>query len=379
MKTPDIEVQPLDCSGICLHLSPDAFVVWEDLVGCRHPHSSRHKLTPSKIWTRGQTKECRGVIATPFVVDAFTVAFDSTIAAETAAQHSTASCNTTYPSLEHAQQSTNPIAGLVVHHPDISKTTTSPYFSLARLAATSTNTDWYQTNLPLPTNPEDTKAKPAWVTEISQLLETTQPFSQAYRYHNPEGSLKSESDAEDEENEEEDDGSMDEDEEDYDEYDSDEGVGKATFVEDLSDPLDGMEKLHTNRIRIWGMTSSPGAGVTAVFVTLNSAIKPERHTFAGLRCKVLFGQTLEEVDQAFLSTRKLSTEARVFEWLYGGGPPVPGVGTQDKLPAADDPKRLKLRESFQHIAAKEVCVFCGMGLETQGTLSRCQKGHVFGK
>lgn len=338
------------------------------------------QLTPQKIWTKGLSKECRGVIATPFVVEAFTVTFDSTIAPETSTRHSTASCNTTYPSQEHAQQSSNPIAGLVVHHPDISKTTSSPYFSLARLAATATNTDWYQTNLPLPTNPEEAEVKPAWVTEVSQLLESTQPFSYAYRYHNPDGSLKSESDGEDEDNEEdEEDEDEDEEDDDYDEDDSDEDVGKATFVEDLSDPLEGMERLHTNRIRIWGMSSSPGVGVTAVFVTLNSAIKPERHTFAGLRCKVLFGKTLQKVDQAFLSTRKLSTEARVFEYLYGDGPPVSGVGAEEELSAENDPKRQKLREAFRHIAASQACVFCGMILETQGKLSRCQKGHVFGK
>ena len=32
METPEIDVSPVDSSGICLFLGSDAFVQWEDLV-----------------------------------------------------------------------------------------------------------------------------------------------------------------------------------------------------------------------------------------------------------------------------------------------------------------------------------------------------------
>ncbi|KAI1876696.1 uncharacterized protein JN550_000768 [Neoarthrinium moseri] len=364
MKTPEIEVQPVDCTGICLHLAPDAFVVWEDL-----------------IWTKGSSKECRGIIATPFAVESFNVGFDTTAAPETTAKHSTLDCNSTYPPQEMADQNFNPITGLVIHPPDISKTTDSPYFSLTRLSATPTNTDWYQTNLPLPPNPEDTSAKPQLIFQISEILEATQPFSLAYRHHNQGGSAASGSDAEgseDEENEEEEEDPEDEDDEDFD-YDSEEEgeEGNATLVQELNDPLDGMEKVHVNRIRIWGMSSTPGGGVTAIFITVNNAIKPERHTFAGLRCKVLFGRSTNIVDEAFLSTRKLSTEARAFEWMYGGGPRVPGVAQPNEVPAEASSKHQKLRDTLRPVAEKQVCVFCGAALTVLGNVSKCTKGHVF--
>ncbi|KAK6079690.1 hypothetical protein SCUP515_03946 [Seiridium cupressi] len=360
-KTPDVEVQMYDCSGICLHLAPDAFVTWEDLV-----------------WTKGQSKECRGIIATPFTVQSFSVGFDSAVDEDTFAKHPTSECGTTYPSQEHAKNVSNPITGLSVHPPDISRSTESPYFSLSRLSATATNSDWYQSNLPLPSNPEEVVARPAWVAEISNILETTQPFSLAYRYHNPEGASKSESDARSSADEEEDEEDLsNDDEDDFDDEDPEREMGNATFVQELADPFEGMGRLHTNRVRIWGMTSSPGGGVTAVFATMYSAIKPERHTFAGLRCRVFFGQNTAPVDSTFFSTRKLSTEARAFERMYGGGPPVPGVGDSHGTPTDVSTKRQNIRDAFRDTAEKAACVLCHAGLEVKNGVSRCPKGHFF--
>ncbi|KAI0177440.1 hypothetical protein BJ166DRAFT_545762 [Pestalotiopsis sp. NC0098] len=367
-KTPEIELQPYDCSGICLHLAPDAFITWEDLV-----------------WTKGQSKECRGIIATPFTTQSFNVAFDSTVDPSTFSKHSMHDCGSTYPSDEHANHHSNPITGLVVHSPDISKSTDTPYFSLSRLSATSSNGDWYQTNLPLPADPDKGPSKPAWVTEISEMLEVKEPIPMAYRYHNPDGATKSESDGGDTNDDDEDDSMPLDDGDDESESGSEgpyfeeeeEEDGKATFVQDFEDPFEGVERVNPNRLRIWGMAASPGSGVVAVFTTLYSTIKPERWTFAGLRCRVMFGKSLAPVDTTFFSTRKLSTEARAFEWMYGGGPPVSGVGSLSGTSAQSTSKQKALREAFKHVAERAKCALCGSNLEVQAGTSRCPNGHVF--
>lgn len=322
------------------------------------------------------------MIATPFAVQSFSVLFESTADMDPGTKHSTADCGTTYPTPEASSYSTNPITGLVVHPPDISKSTDSPHFSLTRLSATPTNADWYQTNLPLPSNPEEAQSRPTWVKEISEILEVTQPFSLAYRYHNPDGHSKSESDAggsgnEDEEDDDDDLFDADDDDE-FEDGDSEEDYSKDAITPELSNPLDDMEKIHTNRLRIWGMTSSPGGGVTAVFVTLYSTIKPERHTFAGLRCRIYFGKSLAPVDSTFFSTRKLSTEARAFEWMYGDAPPVPGIGSSDDASTEITSKRQAVKDVFKPAADDAVCSLCRATLDVQNTMSKCPTGHVFG-
>ncbi|KAI0132919.1 transcription factor IIIC subunit delta N-term-domain-containing protein [Xylariales sp. AK1849] len=360
LETPNIEVHPFDCGGICLHLASDAFTCWEDL-----------------IWTKGSAKECRGIIATPMEVRSFQVTLDDTVSAEVYAQHSTDSCETTYPSQEQIKQSSNPITGLIVHAPDISKSTITPYFSLTRLSATPTNSDWYQTNLSLPSNPEEGGIKPTWASELSGILEATQPFSQAHRYMKPDGALAADSDVEDSFEEDENSEDSEEDEDEYSDDGSGEDYGKAELVQELSDPSDGMERIYTTRARIWGMTCSPGGGVTAVFASLHSTLNPDRHTFGGLRCKLLLGRSLTSVDEAFLSTRKLSTEARTFEWMYSGGPCVPGVGALSGTSLQNHSDRKRVVESFRDVAAEQDCVFCGEAFQVRGASSRCARGHTF--
>jgi hypothetical protein len=172
---------------------------------------------------------------------------------------------------------------------------------------------------------------------------------------------------------------MDDDDDDDYANDSDEEFVKAEFLQEITNPHNNMEKIPTTRVRVWGMASSPGGGVTAVFITLNSTIKPERHTFSGLRCRVLFGQNLAPVDEAFLSTRKLTVEGRAFEGMYGGGPRVPGVGIPGERTSNINIERIGVVEAFKQVAAKLVCSLCGGALEVQGGSSRCARGHVFGK
>ncbi|KAF2970816.1 hypothetical protein GQX73_g2856 [Xylaria multiplex] len=94
---PSVHVGRADASGVCLHLSTDAFVVWED-----------------KIWSVPGSSVCRGVIASPTKVQAFELPFDHT---SPVAKHTTDECGTTYPSQEDMIHMENPITGLIIHPP----------------------------------------------------------------------------------------------------------------------------------------------------------------------------------------------------------------------------------------------------------------------
>ncbi|ORY58208.1 uncharacterized protein BCR38DRAFT_353508 [Pseudomassariella vexata] len=358
METPRVEVQT-DSNGICLFLAPDAFVTFEDLV-----------------WTIGGSKMCRGIIATPAKVQSFQVALDKAPDKDTI-RHETDECDTTYPPQDEIDGASNPITGLIIHPPNLAQSTLSPYFSLTRLSATPNNTNWYQTNLPVPSNIKTPNPKPRWATEISRLTETKLPIPLAHRSAKPDGTGSD--DGADDMDDAADgigDGGIFVDSDDDFDYDSGEEYDKSAFLEQMNNAnnYDDVEKIHTTRVRVWGMTASPGGGVTAVFITISSAIKPERTTFGGLRCRVLFGQNLAPIDANLAAVKKLSTEARLWEWMYGGGAPVPGASSPE---AGSHAGGQVVRGKFEDIASTKVCVFCRSALKAQGNSSRCPKGHVF--
>ncbi|OTA55963.1 hypothetical protein K449DRAFT_375937 [Hypoxylon sp. EC38] len=343
MATPNVEVDPVDSDGVCLYLAPDAFVVFEDL-----------------IWTIGESKVCRGVIATPMQVKAFQVSFDEARSGDIA-RHSTYDCDTTYPEPEDGPTQ-NPITGLIIHPPSLSQTTATPSYSLVRLSATHENDAWYQTNLPLPPNPEDGTVGPQWATEINHIIEHQLPRAMAYRPIMDDSSTRSEVDSDEDE-----------------ETDAESVGGSEYDPEESFAGVDTEDQVHLNRVRIWGMTASPGGGVTAVFISQYNALWPGRDTYAGIKCRVLFGKHDHGVDRnqearSALAMKKLSTEARAWEWMYGGGPPVSGVGTST---VPNDDKRSVLRNHFKMVGRKQVCSFCGLPLKPKGKLSCCGRGHLF--
>ncbi|KAI1141965.1 hypothetical protein F5Y05DRAFT_211174 [Hypoxylon sp. FL0543] len=341
MAPPNVKVDQADSDGVCLFLSPDAFVVFEDLV-----------------WTIGESKICRGLIATPMLVKAFQVSFDEAPSSGIGG-HALYECRTLYPEARDESPVQNPITGLIIHPPSLSQTTTTPSYSLVRLSATHENDAWYQTNLPLPSTPEDGTVGPQWATEINQIIEHQLPRAMAYRPAAVNASAGSEVDSDEDE-----------------EMDVEFAEGSEYDPEENFAGVDTEDQVHINRVRIWGMTASPGGGMTAVFISQYSALWPERDTYAGAKCRVLFGRhdRQNQETEATLAVKKLSTEARAWEWMYGGGPPVWGVGTSS---LQEDDKRTALREHFELIGRKQACSFCGLSLEPKGKFSRCRGGHLF--
>ncbi|KAI1758700.1 hypothetical protein GGR53DRAFT_516192 [Hypoxylon sp. FL1150] len=347
MKTPVVEVGAVDGNGVCVYLATDAFVVWEDLV-----------------WTIGSSKVCRGMIATPAKAQAFQVSFDSKEPAMPT--HTTDECSTTYPEGNDGPAE-NPITGLIIHPPSLSQTTAAPSYSLVRLSATHENDAWYQTNLPLPPNPEDGAVGPKWATEINQIVEHQLPRALAHRLASDLASVRSDEGSDDGNNG----------------VDEEEGEDERSEFDpnDAMAGIDTEDQVHVNRVRIWGMASSPGGGVTAVFITQYGTMWPGRDTFAGHKCRVLFGRYDSSTDESeeantILAMKKLSTEARAWEWMYGGGPPVAGVGAGISTPAQEKNKQKTMGEYFTEVSRSQVCPFCELPLEPAGKSLRCHRGHI---
>lgn len=259
-------------------------------------------------------------------------------------------------------------AGLIIHPPSLSQTTETPIYSLVRLSATHENDGWYQTNLPLPPNPEDGVVGPKWAEEINHIVEHQLPRALAHRLANDLGSVRSDAGSDDGDN------GGDEDEDERSEFDPNDAMAG----------IDTEDQVHVNRVRIWGMTASPGGGVTAVFITQYGTMWPGRDTFAGHKCRVLFGRYDSNADEnedanTTLAMKKLSTEARAWEWMYGGGPPVAGVGAGISTPAQERNKQIALKDHFAMVSRSQVCSFCELPLEPVDKSSRCQRGHIFGK
>ena len=73
----------------------------------------------------------------------------------------------------------------------------------------------------------------------------------------------------------------------------------------------------------------------------------------------------------------LTTEGKMWEWMYGKGPPVYGATE------ACNTTSMEVDESmaafFEPVRAKQECVFCKERLQNDGAEARCVKGHSFGK
>lgn len=278
------------------------------------------------------------------------------------------------------------VTGLIIHPPCLSHQTPAPYYSLVRLSATHENDAWYQTNLPLPPNPEDGTSGPKWATEINQIVEHQLPRQWAHRLATDLAKLGSEDSDDDDFDDMEMDGDID-DLEDEGEGEGEgevdgEGEGEIEEVDPTTDVMAGLDtedQVYMNRIRIWGITASPGGGVTAVFASQYGTIWPGRDTFAGSKCRVLFGKHDREEADPTLAVKKLSTEARAWEWMYGEAPPVLGVSPGIFKSTKESEKRAALKDHFKMIRRSQTCTFCNEPLKLAGKSSRCRKGHHFCK
>ncbi|KAK0715052.1 hypothetical protein B0H67DRAFT_232908 [Lasiosphaeris hirsuta] len=360
---PEIQVGDKDTYGKCLYMSTDSFVEFEDA---------------RQIWTQGPVKTLRGLIATPFHLKPFEVTlvggpdFDFT-------PHTPGDCGTVYSDDKIDPPSYNPIVDLIVHPPNPSEQPPMPLFSLIRMSATATNDDWYQTNI-RPVADSTTTDTPQWARDIAQKLEIAIPADMHLRrsYDEDDSDSGSNSEELDSDSDSEDD-----------DVEVDPALMDGSENSDEEDPaIPTGPEIHPHRFRMHGLTISPGGGAMAVLASAHSTQHPERGGWHTIRSSVYFScKRHHSVVSPSPLPPALTTEARLFEYLYGGGPPVPGI----TVPApAIDPygQNTRLKALLGPAVDNQTCDLCQMPLtpvnpaaNTASSMSfvGCEKGHVFSK
>ncbi|KAK0721979.1 peptidase C13 family-domain-containing protein [Lasiosphaeria miniovina] len=411
-ELPKLDISSRDVYGKCIHMSTDAFVEFEDTVSLLHQMfypfcsvPSRFSINMAKVWPLGTSALCRGLIVTGFHVKPFEVSLTGTPHSQQA-PHSPKECGTTYLDETADKPSHNPIIDLFIHPPDPSKPTSVPLYTLARLSATTTNQDWYETNAP---HDEDSETGdptiPQWARDISDKLQISIPADMRFKRRyggDSESDVGSASDNSDADME-----GFDVDESDEDDDEDDDADTTATST---------VPEIHPHRFRLHGLAASPGAGVSVVLVSTHSTQNPERGGWHTVRSAVMFGykpppqptladQGSEEAPSPGSADptprpQTLTTEARLFEWLYGGGPEVPGVTVSNRqVTSAEDSCRwqagevarqaelLRIRNMFQPAIERQTCDLCGSKMAQSSSanaagrgprpLSGCENGHFF--
>ncbi|KAH6607717.1 hypothetical protein Trco_004030 [Trichoderma cornu-damae] len=317
---PDVESERSDTVTICLPLSSDALVEWEDA-----------------IWTEGDSHTARGVIATPFAIKPFQVMLNGALD-EPAPPHSIWECASTYA--ESNETSTNPITGLIVHDPDPDDKPPVPRYSLVRLSATSTNLDWYQTNLP-------GENLPQWVEDIWD--QNARLVSRAAALYGVDSDFESDS----------------------------EGGEDKTMQEAPPASAEPALQVHPYRFRLWGLAKSPGDGCTAVLASKHDTQHPDRRGISNVHFDWQVPADADDKPQRARTIAKpLTTEGRVWEWMYGMGGDVPGV-TPGRKTEPSGQQAGPLWELFKEVAARLPCVFCEAQLSVRDGVATCENRHAF--
>ncbi|KAJ2906372.1 uncharacterized protein MKZ38_002088 [Zalerion maritima] len=445
----DVKISERDEAGMCRYLYTDAFIEFED-----------------KIWESTTGGTVRGFLATPFEIQPFEVPMHNSIPPHIP-KHHIDDCETTYPASPISTQ--NPITGLVIHPPPAEKNAV-PYYTLSRASATQTNEDWWDTNVPVPERTDDDKAfgrkptnTPGWCEEVvrrsqmvlpDHLQELTLAHEEEAGSDGDEEEVADEAGEEGEEDDVEDasaeggsravtiggeaqprkegaEGLEDEDERDILEempmdVDNDDALalelatvtrGRSNTAkpgEDGSGEELDMEALANARSHIHGMAYSPGRGVGVILLTQQWTKKPSLGGWYKSKSRIIFGQKngrgpmLEDQlagaeDDAY---QALTTESKMVEWMYGGGPmprgivklPDPDVsaagllaggggssGLTKPLGTRSVPKESQhaarvegpLRKVFKDYFRKLTCMMCGGKFRSMGDWAICRDQHIF--
>lgn len=243
-----------------------------------------------------------------------------------------------------------------------------PQYSLVRQSCTATNQDWFQTTLP-----EDEAPIPQWAEDVGQRTVRRIPLARALR-----GKDIDSDDSDDDE-------MMDPEQYAGGEELASDGPGADIDVsmQQQQQPDGGggsgaQRLVHPRRFRLWGLAASPGDGCTAAVVSKYNTQHPNRRD----RAEVVFGWYVPpEGGEAAAGTRTLparaTTEARVWEWMYGRGAEVPGTtNATDILSLASSMSAL--RQQFRAVLPRVHCVFCDAPLREEGAEAICDRGHSFG-
>lgn len=354
-EEPFVIASEIDIDGRCMFLAPDAFLSFEE-----------------KVWIVQGQKICRGVIATPLVPKVFEV--DMSMETSRIQPHSLKQCGSLYPL--HEERFKSPIQDVVVHpHAVDSSIDQPPVFTLVRLSATQATSNWYETTA-------TTNEKPKWAETISRVLDISMPRHLLGKTGAEGLGIGDGDEDEDDENKnDEPDNDMDDDEEDEDadgEEDLDVIQNHLSQMEAPASSADD-DSIHIWRARLYGIALSPGGGCSAVVWAKIAAAVVERGAWHQARSTLSFhchdtpwAQVEDKVEvNNDPRIAGLSTEARMFEWMYGRGPDVAGV----TRPKEGEKGITIVKKACENIAS--ACAYCRQSLVQEGLCFVCPKGHSF--
>jgi len=227
------------------------------------------------------------------------------------------------------------------------------------MSATNTNPDWYESNRPR-SDPD-----PQWHRDILERVNISIP---EYIFNRRRAA--SDSDFSDTFSESE--------------SESEPGVPSKPFRAEAAREVP-VPEIFIHTARLWGLTMSPGGGVTAALVSYHPAQALEHGGFHRNRSRVAFdfvpldngndeGSESDSAPEGIMgdpidgrvSARPLSTEARMWEWMYGGGAGVKNLSAAAvRHETTDDAVRSMVRKLFSSIVGTQKCTICEAGLEVE--------------
>ncbi|KAK4199992.1 hypothetical protein QBC40DRAFT_77149 [Triangularia verruculosa] len=362
-QPPKLQIENSDTHGQCVHLTTEGFVEFEQ-----------------GLLQKGDVISCRGIISTGWHAVPFEVSLTNEASVDME-KHKTSVCGTTY-NLQHCE---NPIIDMVVHPPsDPANPTPKPLYTLVRLSATPTTPNWYETNALAALAADPSQPYFQWARAIKQKLEILVPADMYQK--RSYGADDSDSDEESDVGE-----LMEENADDEEVSYLGEGLTPidATMGGDTAKDVKVAPEVHPHRFRMHGLTLSPGGGASAVLVSAHSTQHPERGGWHTQRSQVLFSYksrrgpdrlrdlALDDTNLNYALIDSMTTEGNLFEYLYGGGPKVPGV----HYSLSSGPRHAHVAQIFAPVVADQKCEVCGAAINQsmkEADLVGCEKGHFFG-
>ncbi|TLD13703.1 uncharacterized protein PgNI_05031 [Pyricularia grisea] len=354
-----VKVAENDSDGRCMFLAPDAFLSFED-----------------KAWTVQGQKICRGVIATPMVPKLFEV--NMSIETSRIQPHALTQCGCLYPGPQEISKS--PIQDLVVH-PNLqgSSIDQPPAYTLVRLSATQASKGWFETTLS--STRSTAGPNPKWAGAISRILDISMPKHMLGKTGAEGLGIGDGDDDEDEDKNDENDNDMDDDDEDEDAEGEEDVDVMQNHLKQMDAPASSADddSIPIWRARLYGIALSPGGGCSAVVWAKMAAAVVERGAWHQARSTLSFHchamPWAEEEDKVEVNSgphiARLSTEAKMFEWMYGRGPDVVGV----TRPNEGDEGIPVIKRACEGIVSS--CAYCRQPLVREGLFFVCPKRHSF--
>lgn len=265
----------------------------------------------------------------------------------------------------------------------------SPLYTFIRMSATSTDNDWYGTNVPVP---EDSPHPvPQWVQHIRQKLQVSIPAHMYLKLGyggggaDDDGSGLSDND----DDAPDDDDAIDPNLMD-DDSDSDPGAESATAAVTTTTDVPQGHEIHPHRFRLYGLALAPGGGITALLASHHSTHLPERGGWHTVKSTITFGHLPRRRHPPLPPPpdhQNLTTESRLLHHLYAAGPPVPSITHHLPPPPSLVALAARFDALFARAVAAQTCEMCGARMralpprteteaERGGARSACEgEGH----